>query len=237
MREADNGILKTDCVLVPFSTNHVEFYSLLNDRTQLAINNQPLDFQNRIEIPLVVRAFTDGDPESGTFIIRKNSMRNIPADWKILLLDHQTGATIDLTNENEYLVFHSTNSKLIANKSPLSPDFRFKVKENTASARFTLRITTEEIESRIPDDFYLEQNYPNPFNPSTTIQYGLVAPSRVKLEVFDVIGRKIQTLVNQEQFEGNYSVTFDAGNLASGVYIYRITTNQGVQTRRLTLIK
>lgn len=223
--------------LVPFSTNHVEFYSLLNDRTQLAINNQPLDFQNRIEIPLVVRAFTDGNPESGTFIIRKNSMRNIPADWKILLLDHQTGATIDLTNENEYVVFHSTNSKLIANKSPLSPDFKFKVKENTASARFTLRITTEEIESRIPDDFYLEQNYPNPFNPSTTIQYGLVAPSRVKLEVFDVIGRKIQTLVNQEQFEGNYSVTFDAGNLASGVYIYRITTNQGVRTKRLTLIK
>lgn len=97
--------------------------------------------------------------------------------------------------------------------------------------------STEEIEANIPEQFYLSQNYPNPFNPSTTIEYGLNEAGPVSLIVYDIIGRKIQTLVDQNQFEGNYKVNFNASSLASGVYFYRLIAPNKILTKKMTLIK
>lgn len=223
--------------LLPFSTSHVEFYSLLSNGTQLTINNQPKNFDNRVNIPLVLNAFDNAQPVSGDFLIKWNGMRNIPDEWQIFLIDHQTGDKIDLINQREYRINHTTRGKLMYNQSPNDAHTQMRAKNTTSTQRFTLQVTTEEIEARIPQDYYLEQNYPNPFNPSTTIPYGLSETGPVQLEVYDILGRKIQTLVNSEQFAGNYTIRFDAGSLASGVYFYRLTTVQGVFTRRLLLIK
>lgn len=89
----------------------------------------------------------------------------------------------------------------------------------------------------LPNTFRLEQNYPNPFNPATEIEYTLPIESKVKLEIFDVLGRKITTLVNKFQKAGNYTVTFNAGSLASGIYFYRINAGNFVDTKKLVLIK
>ncbi len=91
--------------------------------------------------------------------------------------------------------------------------------------------------SNAPDTPYLDQNYPNPFNPVTTISYGLTARQNVKLEIFDYTGRFIQKLVDRNQNPGVYHVDFDARNLASGVYLYRLTTNDGIYHKKMTLIK
>ncbi len=76
-----------------------------------------------------------------------------------------------------------------------------------------------------PREYALEQNYPNPFNPSTMIRYQLSANSLVKLEVFDMVGRRVAALVNAEQSAGRYEVNFNASNLSSGVYFYRLQAN------------
>jgi hypothetical protein len=89
----------------------------------------------------------------------------------------------------------------------------------------------------IAKTFVLDQNYPNPFNPSTVIRYSIPNDANVTLKVFNVIGQQVSTLVNQKQVSGNYSVTFDASNLSSGVYFYQINAGQYVSTKKMLLMK
>jgi photosystem II stability/assembly factor-like uncharacterized protein len=77
-----------------------------------------------------------------------------------------------------------------------------------------------------PSDYYLFQNYPNPFNPSTTIKYSIPESGKVTITVYDLLGREITTLVNEFKSDVSYAINFDAKNLASGVYFYRITASK-----------
>ncbi len=86
-------------------------------------------------------------------------------------------------------------------------------------------------------DYALMQNYPNPFNPTTTIQFAIPAVSDVKLEVFDMLGQKVSTLVNRRMEAGLHTVNFNASNLASGVYFYRLQSGSFMQTKKMMLIK
>jgi hypothetical protein len=85
--------------------------------------------------------------------------------------------------------------------------------------------------------YSLNQNYPNPFNPTTTITYSLNKPSRVKLIVYDILGRKITTLVDGIKYSGSYTVVFKGSNLPSGVYIYSLITDYGNQIKKMVLTK
>jgi hypothetical protein len=91
--------------------------------------------------------------------------------------------------------------------------------------------------NEVPAAFALEQNYPNPFNPSTNISYSIPENGKVILEVYNIQGQKVSTLVNEQKSAGSYSVTFDASNLASGVYMYRLVSKNSVQVRKMLLIK
>ena len=88
-----------------------------------------------------------------------------------------------------------------------------------------------------PGKYKLEQNYPNPFNPVTTISYQLAAASRVNLTIYNVLGEKIATLVNEAKTPGRYEVKFDASRLASGIYFYHLATENYSETKELVLIK
>jgi len=88
-----------------------------------------------------------------------------------------------------------------------------------------------------PMSFELKQNYPNPFNPSTTISFVLDESSEVTLSVYDVMGRKVTNLASGNYSSGSHSVTFDAGQLSSGIYLYMLETESGIQQRMMTLIK
>jgi hypothetical protein len=97
--------------------------------------------------------------------------------------------------------------------------------------------TSAGSEMDLPMEFALKQNYPNPFNPTTQIQYALPQASEVRIDVFNVMGQRVATLVNGAQNAGFHTVTFDANRLASGVYIYRMQAGSFVQTQKMLLVK
>jgi len=90
---------------------------------------------------------------------------------------------------------------------------------------------------QLPTVFSLAQNYPNPFNPATEINFGLPVPSNVQLTVYNVLGQTVTTLVDGELPAGNHTITWDASSVSSGVYFYRLTTNQFVETKKMMLLK
>ena len=84
----------------------------------------------------------------------------------------------------------------------------------------------------------LSQNYPNPFNPTTAIGFSLLAVGNVSLKVFDILGREVATLLNNEILEsGEHEVTFNANALPSGIYFYRLTAGEFSETKKLLLLK
>ncbi len=93
------------------------------------------------------------------------------------------------------------------------------------------------IAASVPTEYTLEQNYPNPFNPSTVINFSLAKDGMVSLEVFNLLGEKVTTLLNDYKPAGKYSVNFDASRLASGIYLYRISSAEYVKTLKMNFIK
>ncbi|MEQ9309569.1 MAG: T9SS type A sorting domain-containing protein [Balneolaceae bacterium] len=97
--------------------------------------------------------------------------------------------------------------------------------------------TDNEAELELPIQFSLDQNYPNPFNPSTNINFAIPKSSKVQLVVYNLLGQQVATLVDRDLSAGNHAVRFEASQLSSGVYIYRIQAGSFVQTKKMMLIK
>lgn len=116
---------------------------------------------------------------------------------------------------------------------------------NTSEFSLPLKIVTyvDDIKSDVIPDYYnLYQNYPNPFNPITTIKYQLPKKSAVKIEVFNTLGQRIKTLEDKDQLPGNYEVIWNGKDefgqtVASGIYIYKIHTQDFVKTKKMILIR
>jgi len=89
----------------------------------------------------------------------------------------------------------------------------------------------------LPNHYYLKQNYPNPFNPVTTIKFGIPKSDFVYIQVFDLIGRKVKTLVSEYKQAGEYIVEFDGSNLSSGLYYYRLNAGKFSETKKMILLK
>ena len=92
-------------------------------------------------------------------------------------------------------------------------------------------------QDKLPSAYLLKQNYPNPFNPSTNIDYYLPQNSNVKLNIYDITGKLISTLVNENEFAGRYSVKFDSGRLSSGIYFYTLIANNFKESKKLVIVK
>jgi len=86
-------------------------------------------------------------------------------------------------------------------------------------------------------DYNLSQNFPNPFNPTTQISYSVNSAGNVALKVYDMLGTEVASLVNERKEPGNYSVTFNASSLPSGIYVYKLTANEFISTKKLMLVK
>jgi bacillopeptidase F (M6 metalloprotease family) len=97
--------------------------------------------------------------------------------------------------------------------------------------------TENSIKHKIPKHFQLSQNYPNPFNPSTTIEFNLPKTCEVTLKVFNILGEEVATLVSDRLSAGSYSYEWDASNLASGIYLYRLAAEGYVETKKMMLMK
>src|SRR5690606_29646397 len=93
------------------------------------------------------------------------------------------------------------------------------------------------INNTVPESFELKQNYPNPFNPVTRISYSLPVKSNISIKVYSVIGKELMTLVTGVFEPGNHSIDFNASNLSSGVYYYRLETSAFTETRKMVVVK
>ena len=121
------------------------------------------------------------------------------------------------------------NASYDINGSPLS-----------GTANFTINgvlSVTEKKTTVQPTAYMLEQNYPNPFNPSTSISYSLPGAGMVSLKVYNLVGQEVTTLINGYKEAGQYNVTFNASNLASGVYFYRLESGSFNVVKKMMLIK
>lgn len=92
-------------------------------------------------------------------------------------------------------------------------------------------------ENIVPDKFALSQNYPNPFNPVTTIKYQIPADGLVKIVLYNILGKEVMTVVNKYQAAGNYQINFDASNLSSGVYFYKMQSGTFSDMKRMMVVR
>ena len=105
------------------------------------------------------------------------------------------------------------------------------------NSNFTVFTPVHTAKNDIPQSYSLSQNYPNPFNPTTVISYGVPVNSQVTLKVYDVLGREVQTLVDENKHAGSYRLTFNAGNLPSGVYFLRLQAGSFGMVKKMVLLK
>ncbi|MBS1552537.1 MAG: T9SS type A sorting domain-containing protein [Bacteroidetes bacterium] len=115
--------------------------------------------------------------------------------------------------------------------------FNYRLKQIDVNGHFEYFNLSSEIEVGVPNSFDMSQNYPNPFNPSTKINYDLPVDGKVSIILYDLTGRQVANLVNEVKTAGYYTVSFNASNLASGMYFYRITAGNFVSTKKMVLVK
>ena len=129
----------------------------------------------------------------------------------------------------EFLAYNGNHTNQLYNRFQISLAFLDSVMQATTTAVGDVVLH--------PTIYNLSQNYPNPFNPTTTIKYSIPKQSLVTLKIYDILGRQITTLVNEEKPAGNYKIKYDASSLASGVYFYRLQAGNFVQTKKMILLR
>lgn len=144
-------------------------------------------------------------------------------------------ADLDISLQDDSLVVLTPSSDYLGTETVT---FVAKDNENDSTSHTVdVWISETAISDVLPGDFRCDQNYPNPFNPSTSIRYQLPESRNVSLNIYDLNGHKIKTLINGIQEAGYYTVQFNANDLPSGVYIYRLTAGNDVRTMKMILMK
>lgn len=220
----------------PGIPSYLDFASVSENGNRFSINNLPRGFGIPIEIPLSIDSYESGYSVDKPLHFIFNNFKNIPEGWTIYLIDTELNKEVDILSESTYLFdFEGTYGKSAPNNTFGSKP---KITSKASSKnRFHLRIDPGSDASELPNEFKLKQNYPNPFNPSTTIEFNLPLQSQVALEIYDILGRKLETIVSENLSAGEHSYTWNATRYASGVYIYRLSTAKNVFIKKMTLVK
>ncbi|MCB0749819.1 MAG: T9SS type A sorting domain-containing protein, partial [Ignavibacteriae bacterium] len=166
--------------------------------------------------------------------------------WNTLGIGLEDGATIDSTKiilEADPMFVDPDNGNFDLMEG--SPAIGYAESgNNLGDPRWKVTTATNIVEEgiEIPSDFNLFQNYPNPFNPTTSINYSLKAESHVTLEIFNILGNKVRSLVNERQSAGNYTISWDGRNdkyqkLSSGVYLYKINCDNFISIKKMIKLK
>lgn len=172
---------------------------------------------------------------------------SLPQDWSTSLCfgscvssaDDTVAAEIGIGDSLAYSITFVTDT--LAGNGVVLLQFFVEGESDTLEQTFSVETTATGIagnsHAETINTFKLFGNYPNPFNPETVIRYQLPQSDNVELVVYNTLGKKIATLVNQKQNAGKYSVRFNAGNLSSGTYLYRLKAGSQVQTGKMLLLK
>lgn len=215
----------------------------------LAASERPKTLMLFGDTYLTPHNFSDNPPmfstETDTITVKTDTSRTF--DYSATAPAH--GAQIEdygLNQNPDFVSIDTTNGELAVNPSDEDVGtYDFDIiatdtddRQTTFDITLVVEMTTSnESEGALPQEYSLKHNYPNPFNPSTVINYELPQNSEVQLEVFDISGRKVRTLVDEQQPAGEHQVRFNASSLSSGVYFYRIDAGSFQKVRKMTLIK
>ncbi len=218
--------------LTPMSENYTLLASQKSENLLFDIADFPFISNDTFTIPIVAEA-----SKSGTYTLTVSDLQ-LDTIRDLMITDRLSGETFSLNSSFSYK-FELTSK---AKSAPFSPfdllNGSPKISAENSSPRFLITVGQQSLfEEELPTDVALNQNYPNPFNPTTQITYQLPQQADVRLQVFDMAGRQVATLVNESVSAGTHTVNFDASNLSSGVYLYKLQTGSKVLTRKLTLIK
>ena len=181
-----------------------------------AQESRPVELEEEIEIPMELIL----NNMSGDFQLNWEGVSSLPEDMEISVTNEHTGETVKL-HEAESMNFSADEDHGEGFTLTLSPG----------------DVTSTEPEREMPEELTLEQNYPNPFNPVTTISYALPEDAQVELTVYDTMGRRINTLVDDRVSAGHHEVSWDASDAASGTYLYRLEVDGQIKTNTMTLVK
>lgn len=225
--------------LIPLSESWATMNFVGNKKGEPVLKSQhslPYDFTDSDVIPIEIQV----QNMSGDFRLSWPVIQNLPL-VKLFLEDRATGKRYDLSQHGSISFSRQAMEKEMSVPGAHSllklPELK-QMKAKTPDPRFAILINPQNSGvDEIPTEITLNQNFPNPFNPSTVISYQLPTSSEVRVDVFDMVGRRIATLVNEEVQAGRHTVNFDGSALSSGVYMYRLQANGSVFTRKLTLIK
>ena len=165
---------------------------------------------------------TETEVNNYGFEIERKS--NIESDWKLITFVEGYG------NSN------SPKQDSYIDSNPIGGSkFHYRLKQIDNDGQFEYS-NVVEIELR-PEQYALYQNYPNPFNPVTKIRYSVPHLSNVVINIIDILGNEIETIVNEEKPAGKYEFEFDGNKLSSGIYFYRLQASNYIETKKMVLIK
>jgi hypothetical protein len=201
-------------------------------------------FQDQLSVFAIDNGYDIVPVELISFIARVSS-GNITLNWSTSTETNNKGFEVEKLFGSEWtgIGFVEGNGTTTEQKSYSFRDenldagnYKYRLKQIDFDGTFEYS-NIVEADVKTPTEFELSQNYPNPFNPSTVISYQLPVSSNVTLKIYDILGNKISTLVNEEKSAGEYEITFNATGLPSGIYFYKLTSGEYNQSRKMLLIK
>ncbi len=258
------GVINRDSSAIYFTLGDIEVNDQKIEFTEI-IDNAPITNFELLNQNLVSEEFTLADNAHFSYsvqygVLQKGESPSLSGNeyvkFTVLLIDALTNEVIGLYDEIEYNTSNLGLYENILYEVDVTGIGNRQVKlklvvTGNISAEFnvTTRIADESIIAKgnsrninfqgslAVTEYALEQNYPNPFNPVTTINYQIPKSGRVVVKVYDILGKEIATLVNEEKEIGRYSVNFDASKLSSGVYLYELVANDYRAVKKLMVIK
>jgi hypothetical protein len=212
-----------------------------NNESSLDINNLPFSNDQAFEIPLDVMSL---EVEEDNFITAEKDITvswdvaNVPMHVEVILIDQVTGTQINIRDQYSYTF--TTQPKGSFSTSYSGPVGTYPA---VGEARFSLAVSYDALTSggtikMLPAEFALHAAYPNPFNPSTTISFDLPEAGTVSLNVYDLKGALVGTLLNESKVAGTYQYRWTpSSELASGMYFFELKTKNKTRNQKITYIK
>ena len=233
LRFSENGSLdrlSNDALeLASYNEHFAHFATKKSDGTLLTQAQLPIPGDD-FELPVTLET-----TRPGSYTISAEDF-DLTFAQDLYLIDTELNESVRIVRNLSYTF--TINQAAKANPSPEEAMLRGPQKVTTEfSDRFLITTQPREMDSTLPDAVALNQNYPNPFNPTTQIRYELPQQSDVRITVYDMVGRQVATLVNESVQAGTHTVNFDASNLSSGIYLYRLQAGNTMLSRKLTVIK
>ncbi|MCH7762798.1 MAG: T9SS type A sorting domain-containing protein [Candidatus Marinimicrobia bacterium] len=243
MNNGEEGIDNADAYkLLPMTPTERVVCLSFAEGNGLDINNLPYSSEGSISIPLDIMYLSLD--ENTNFVTEENevtitwNLSNLPMTiTAITLTDNITGTTINLDEENEYTF--TTEEK---GNFPAYGSGGVNIYPQVGESHFTLTIsygalTAEDEPTNLPKEFALYPAYPNPFNLSTTIKFNIAATYATLLQVYDIKGQWVETLINEALPIGSYSIQWNPNNLSSGLYILQLKAGNKTFNQKITLLK